>query len=273
MSTTLTTLIVDDESLARRGLKIRLEQFDDIDVIGECSNGREALKIVAEKRPALVFLDIQMPGIDGFEVIKGMQGDDMPLVVFVTAFDQYAVDAFEVHAIDYILKPVEEDRLAQAIGKARLRLTEKGAASDKEKLLSLIGDITGKAPGDLSGLINKPEELKKTYSDKISIKDGGKVTLVKTCEIDWVDAAGDYMCVHVGDTIHIMRITMKQLEAQLDPEIFQRVHRSTIVNLSRVKQVCSHMNGEYHLILECGSRLKMSRTFKDKVHHFINSKA
>lgn len=269
MKEPITTIIVDDESLARRGLMIRLQEFEDIEIVGECSNGRDALKMIIEKQPKLMFLDIQMPGLDGFDVVKGMQGDDMPMVVFVTAFDQYAVDAFNVHAVDYILKPVEDERLQQAVEKARAKEQEKDAVSDKEKLLTLIGDITGKAPSDMDDLLNGKSEPKPQYSEKISIKDGSNVTIVKTQDIGWIDAAGDYMCVHVGDDIHIMRITMKQLEAQLNPEIFQRVHRSTIVNLSQVKQVCSHMNGEYYLMLESGARLKMSRTFKDKVKHFL----
>lgn len=269
MTKPITTLIVDDESLARRGLNIRLQEFDDIEVIGQCANGREALKIIAQERPDLVFLDIQMPGVDGFEVVKSMQGDDMPIVIFVTAFDQYAVDAFKVHAVDYILKPVEIERLEMAVEKVRRKLEEKNAVSEKAKLLSIIGDITGKPAAELA-TSNIDEMAKKTdYPEKISIKDGSNVNIVKVQDIDWVDAAGDYMCVHVGDNIYIMRSTMKQLEKQLNPELFQRVHRSTIVNLDRVKQVCSHINGEYNLILECGSRLKMSRSFKDKVKRFM----
>jgi len=267
--TCLETVIVDDESLARRGLKIRLQDFDDIKVVGECSNGREALALIAKVQPQLVFLDIQMPGIDGFDVVKGLQGDDMPMVIFVTAYDQYAVDAFDVHAIDYILKPVDEDRLGLAINKARERLQGRDALSDKEKLLTVIGDITGKVPANIEEVLRDNGDLKKQYPEKISIKDGSNVAIVRTNDIDWVDAAGDYMCVHALGEIHVMRITMKQLELQLDPEVFQRVHRSTIVNLNRVKQVCSHINGEYHLILECGARLKMSRTFKDKIKRFV----
>lgn len=264
----ITSIIVDDESLARRGLSLRLQEFDDIEVIAQCSNGREAIEKIAKELPQLVFLDIQMPGMDGFDVVSSIQGDTMPMVVFVTAYDQYAIDAFDIHAVDYLLKPIEEERLSVAITKVRERLNQRDALVDKEKLLNLIGDITGKDPSDLneieSELANKSQ-----YPDKISIKDNSTVTIVPTKDIDWVDAAGDYMCIHVGDDIHIMRTTMKQLEMQLDPDIFQRVHRSTIVNLNRVKQVCSHMNGEYHLILQGGARLKMSRSFKDKVKHFL----
>ncbi|MFT7559232.1 MAG: two-component system LytT family response regulator [Flavobacteriales bacterium] len=267
MNTPIRTIVVDDEALARRGLKIRLKEFPDVELIAECANGREALKSIESLQPDLVFLDIQMPGLDGFDVIKSMQSDDMPMVVFVTAFDQYAVEAFDVRAVDYILKPVEEDRLAQAIEKARANIASKSALSDKQQLLSLIGDITGKTPSDLADAFYS-EKHRKGYPDKLYIKDGSDVAIVDMHEIDWIDAAGDYMCVHVGEKIHIMRTTMKQLDEQLDPELFQRVHRSTIVNLSRVKQLCSHINGEYHIVLACGARLKMSRSYKKKISHF-----
>ncbi|VUD40427.1 Transcriptional regulatory protein YehT [Thalassocella blandensis] len=270
MSKKITAIIVDDESLARRGLGLRLKEYEDIEVIAQCSNGREATAAIAKELPQLVFLDIQMPGMDGFDVVRSIQGDEMPMVIFVTAYDQYAVDAFNVHAVDYLLKPIEEDRLQTAIEKVRTRINEQGALTDKERLLNLIGDITGTKPSNLNDVEDSLSANNKTsYPEKISIKDNQTVTIIQTQDIDWVDAAGDYMCIHVGDDIHIMRTTMKQLEAQLDPDIFQRVHRSTIVNLNRVKQVCSHMNGEYHLILEGGARLKMSRSFKDKVKHFL----
>lgn len=268
MTQKITAIIVDDESLARRGLSLRLQAFDDIEVIAQCSNGREGVEAIAKLQPQLVFLDIQMPGMDGFDVVRSIQGDAMPMVVFVTAYDQYAVDAFNVHAIDYILKPIEEERLSLAVAKVRDHMHHRDALTDKAKLLNLIGDITGTTPSDLDELETSLSQ-KSQYPDKISIKDSSTVTIVETKTIDWVDAAGDYMCIHVGDEIHIMRTTMKQLEKQLDPDIFQRVHRSTIVNLNRVKQVCSHMNGEYHLILEGGARLKMSRSFKDKIKHFL----
>ena len=270
MNEKISTIIVDDESLARRGLGLRLQAFDDVEIIAQCSNGREAAEAIAKTQPQLVFLDIQMPGMDGFDVVRSIQGDAMPMVVFVTAFDQYAVDAFNVHAVDYLLKPIEEDRLQQALEKVRSRINASEAITDKEKLLNLIGDITGTKPSNLDEVENSlTSGTKSSYPEKISIKDSQTVTIIQIKDIDWVDAAGDYMGIHVGDDIHIMRTTMKQLEAQLKPDIFQRVHRSTIVNLSRVKQVCSHMNGEYHLILEGGARLKMSRSFKDKVKHFL----
>jgi len=268
MSDTIKTIIVDDESLARRGLSLRLQQFPEIEVLALCENGRQAVSAIAELNPDLVFLDIQMPGMDGFEVIKALQTDALPLIVFVTAFDQYAVDAFQIHALDYLLKPIEDARLHEAVGRVRSRLQEQEAFTYKDKLFQMVGQITGSEPQNLNELEITLSE-KSAFPESIAIKDGSTVTIVATQEIDWIDAAGDYMCIHVGDDIHIMRATMKQLETQLDPAIFQRVHRSTIVNLSRVKQVCSHINSEYHLVLTNGARLKMSRTFKDKVKHFL----
>jgi two-component system LytT family response regulator len=263
--TTLRTLIVDDEALARRGLRMRLEKHADVEILGECRNGREALASIPELEPDLVFLDIQMPGFDGFDVVRSMQGDDMPMVVFATAFDHFAVKAFEVHAVDYILKPVDEKHLSRALDRARERLVQKLAVSDKEHLLEVIGEITGRAPSEMEKWMEGGARPMHQYPEKIAIRDGGNTTLVPAADIDWVDAAGDYMCVHASGRIHIMRITMKQLEDQLDPALFQRVHRSTIVNLDRVQKISAHMNGEFHLILSDNTRLKMSRGYKEKV--------
>ncbi len=259
-------IIVDDESLARRGLKLRLNEYSDIQVIAECRNGREALQAIVEHQPDLMFLDIQMPGMSGFDVIKAMQGDNMPLVVFVTAFDQFAVEAFEVHAVDYVLKPVDEARLARAIDRARKYIQREEAFNEKNRLMDLITHITGEEPVHLS---DGKQETEKEYPDKIIIKDRGEINFVKTDEIQWIEAAGDYMCIHADDCVHVLRSTLKELEQQLNPDIFQRIHRSTIVNLSLVKKVCSHINSEYFLVLNSGARLKMSRSYKDKINHFF----
>ncbi|MDA0977318.1 MAG: LytTR family DNA-binding domain-containing protein [Proteobacteria bacterium] len=268
MTEPLKAIIVDDESLARKGLKLRLDEMDGVEVIGECGNGREALNMVAELEPDLGFLDIQMPGMTGFDVISKMQQDDMPLIIFVTAYDQYAIDAFNVHAVDYLLKPIENTRLKEAVDRACAHRAADGAVTDKQRLLELIISITGKSEHSISQLL-KDHTGVKSYPDKIAIKDTGETTLVKSADIDWVDAAGDYMCIHANDETHVMRITMKELEQQLDPAQFQRVHRSTIVNLNRVSKVCSHMNGEFHLILDNGASIKMSRSYKEKVKHFF----
>lgn len=266
--TTLKAIIVDDEELARQGLAMRLEQFDDIDVVQFCKNGREAIQGIVEHEPDVVFLDIQMPGMSGFEMISEIQGDVMPMIIFVTAYDAFAVDAFKVHATDYLLKPVEVDRLAEAIEKARKLKESESVLNEKQKLLDLAVSITGKSPAAIGELLESGEDIVE-HADRLAIKDGSSITFVPVRDIDWIDAAGDYMCVHAKGETHIMRTTMKELEAKLDPSIFQRVHRSTIVNLERVEKVSSHINGEYHLMLSCGSSLKMSRSYKEKVKHFF----
>ncbi|NKB32274.1 MAG: response regulator [Pseudomonadales bacterium] len=267
-STNLKAIIVDDEELARQGLAMRLEQYDDVDVVKECQNGKEAIAAIIEHEPDIVFLDIQMPGMTGFEMISEVQGDVMPMVIFVTAYDAFAVDAFKVHAIDYLLKPVEGERLAEAITRARQFKNQESAVNEKQKLLDLAVALTGKSPAAIGELIESGEDIVE-HADRLAIKDGSSITFVPVRDIDWIDAAGDYMCVHANGETHIMRTTMKELEAKLDPTIFQRVHRSTIVNLERVDKVSSHINGEFHLTLSCGSSLKMSRSYKEKVKHFF----
>lgn len=261
-------IVVDDESLARKGLTMRLEQFSQIDVLQSCRNGKEALAAIAEHAPDLVFLDIQMPGMTGFEVIEQLQQDNMPMIIFVTAYDAFAVDAFTANAVDYLLKPIEDDRLQRAVEKAVVQVSQKHAVMEKQRLLDIVIGLTGKSEMAIHQLLRNGDD-KSPYSDRLAIKDGSSTTFVPVKDIDWVDAAGDYMCVHVQGQTHIMRTTMKELEAQLDPNIFQRVHRSTIVNLQRVEKVSSHINGEFHLTLTCGSSLKMSRSYKDKVKHFF----
>jgi len=238
---------------------MRLAAIPEIEVVANCANGREAIAAIEGEQPDVVFLDIQMPGLDGFDVVRRLQTDAMPLVVFVTAFDRYAVTAFDVHALDYLLKPVEEARLAQTIERVRARLSERDTSAEKTRLLEFMLHMTDKSAieSDTRGTL-----------DRLRIRDGNEVSLIPTEEIDWIDAAGDYMCVHAGNTTHIMRSTMKALEAQLDDKRFQRIHRSTIVNVERVVKLTAHDNGEYFLTLACGTRLKLSRTYRDRLSHF-----
>jgi two-component system LytT family response regulator len=267
-SLTIRTLVVDDEPLARSGLCLRLEKYPQIEVLRSCQNGKEALAAIAELAPDLVFLDIQMPGFTGFDVVERLQQDNLPAIVFVTAYEAFAVDAFTANAVDYLLKPVEDDRLERTIAKVTQHVSRKEAAMEKQRLLDIVIALTGKSRGAINQLLQGGSNSA-SYPDRLAIKDGSSTTFVPVKDIDWVDAAGDYMCVHVGGQTHIMRTTMKELEAQLDPSIFQRVHRSTIVNLQRVEKVSSHINGEFHLTLSNGSSLKMSRSYKDKVKHFF----
>jgi two-component system LytT family response regulator len=269
MTHALKTIIVDDEALARRGLKLRLSAREDVEIIAEAKNGREALKLIHEHEPDLIFLDIQMPGIDGFEVLRQLLPENMPAVVFVTAFNDYAIKAFEANALDYLLKPIEDSRLFEALDRVKESLSQKQALEHKQSLLKLVGDITGEPIASMEELTAKGvDSLKKKEVPKLAIKDGGTTTWVPQDQIDWIDAAGDYMCVHAEGETHIMRMTMKKLEAELDPDHLQRIHRSTIVNIHRVTEMRAHINGEYFLTLIGGNSVKLSRTYKDKLKLF-----
>ena len=264
----LTAIVVDDEELARQGLQLRLQNIEQVKVVDECSDGKAALAAILEHEPDIVFLDIQMPGMTGLELINEIQGDVLPMIIFVTAYDAFAIDAFKVHAVDYLLKPVEQDRLEESIRLCLQRKIERTASDDKQRLLDMVVALSGKSKSAIGEILESGEELVEKV-DRLAIKDGSSISFVPVRDIDWIDAAGDYMCVHAKGETHIMRTTMKDLEARLDPTMFQRVHRSTIVNLERVEKVSSHINGEFHLSLSCGSTLKMSRSYKDKVKHFF----
>jgi two-component system LytT family response regulator len=269
MAQVLKTIVVDDEPLARRGLKLRLKGIDDVEVIAEAKNGREALELVRKLDPDLLFLDIQMPGMDGFDVLRSLEADEMPAIVFVTAFDDYAIKAFEANALDYLLKPIEDKRLSDALDRVRDNLDQRHALRHRKSLLKLVGDITGEPVGSMEELSAKGvASLKKKEVPRLAIKDGGHTTWIPQDQIEWIDAAGDYMCVHSGGETHIMRMTMKMLEDSLDPDYLQRIHRSTIVNVDQVKEMRAHINGEYFLTLKGGHVVKLSRTYKDKLKLF-----
>lgn len=272
MSEIIRTIVVDDEPLARRGLLVRLAQFEHIEVIAECANGRDALDVIVAQKPDLVFLDIQMPGLNGFDVLRKVSQsvEQMPVVVFVTAYDQYAIRAFEVRALDYLLKPVDEDRLAQALERISQALTEQRDKQQQSKLVDLVAEMTGEDCEDILKRLAEGQSLTSDhYPEHIAIKESGEITRVAISAIEWVDAAGDYMCIHAGNEIHILRRTMKELEKELNPKNFQRIHRSAIVNINQVEKLCSRQNGEYHLILQNGAELKVSRSYKDKIKQLI----
>lgn len=269
MENPLKTIIVDDESLARRGLKHRLKDVNDVEIVAEAANGREALKLIRERSPDLVFLDIQMPGMDGFDVLRALEPGELPAIVFVTAFDDYAIKAFEAHALDYLLKPIEDSRLAEALERVREHRERKRAVEHRKSLLELVGRITGQPVGSMRELAARGvDKLKRKETPKLAIRDGGRTTWVKQEDIEWIDAAGDYMCVHAEGETYIMRMTMKQLENELNPDILQRIHRSTIVNVNRVREMQAHINGEYFLTLNGGHTVKLSRSYKEKLRHF-----
>jgi two-component system LytT family response regulator len=263
-------ILVDDEPLAVRGMKLRLAEFPEIEVIAECANGREAVKEIKAKSPDLIFLDIQMPGLDGFGVVRALIGAPAPLIIFVTAYDKYAIDAFEANALDYLVKPVDEERLKDAIHRAREAIRSRAAASRESKLVELLASLSEGEQDQIKELIQDPAWMEKDrYSERLSFKDGSKVVMLNADDIDWIDAAGDYMCIHAAGKTHIIRETMKTLQQRLDPSRFQRIHRSAIVNIKKVKELHPHSNGEYFVILENGSELKLSRSYKDVVARFL----
>jgi two-component system LytT family response regulator len=270
MNQTLNAIIVDDESLARRGLALRLQHIPLVDVVAECANGQEALQQIAELSPDLLFLDIQMPGMDGFELISQLQTDNMPMVIFVTAYDQYAVEAFKVHAVDYVLKPIDDDRLHEAIERAVAYRQQEESERTKKKLVDLVMGMTGASASSIEQMAHQGEPPR-TYPEKLTIKDGSDIQFVRMDDIRWVDAAGDYMCVHAAGNTHIMRITMKQLEDLLDPARFLRVHRSTMVNANFITGAQTLNNGEYLLGLDGGTQLKVSRSYRDRIKQLLSA--
>ena len=264
------TIIVDDEPLARRGLELRLREAPDVEIVRQCANGREAIAAIAELAPDLMFLDIQMPGLSGLDVVAQVPQESLPMIVFVTAFDRFAIQAFEAHALDYLLKPVDDERLGRALERVRAQWQQKQAVAQREQLMALLAEVTGKGEieADALGAI---EPQGRRYATLLPIRVGRETVRLDVATIDWIDAAGDYMCVHAAGQTHVLRATMKELEQMLDPRRFQRVHRSTIVNLARVTALRPHLNGECFLRLQSGQEVKLSRSYRDKVEVLLDS--
>src|SRR5438105_5752946 len=268
------TLIVDDEGLSRRGVELRLRNAADFEIVAQCATGREALAAIQQYKPDLVFLDIQMPNMSGFEVLAQLPQESLPVVVFVTAYDQYAIRAFEARAVDYLLKPVDDKRFNAALERVRNQVQSRNATNQRDRLVEIIAEITGSGELALEELLTHgPKATEPRRPEILPIRQGRETVRVTIASIEWIDAAGDYMCIHASGNTHILRGTMKELEELLDPRLFQRVHRSTIVNLRLVKSLRAHMNGEYFLTLEGGHELKLSRTYRDKVEYFLSSSA
>lgn len=264
---TIKAILVDDEKLAIQGLQLRLEPFDDIDIVATCHNGREAIRKIKTLKPDLVFLDIQMPGFDGFSVVQGVMDIDPPMFVFVTAYSEHAIRAFDAQAVDYLMKPVDPQRLADTMDRVRARLVDRKSADEIERLKNVISDV---APEAVQNISDEEEAAAGRYEKLINVKDRGQIFRVDVGTIERIEAAGDYMCIFTGDNSLILRETMKDLEKRLDPRTFQRVHRSKIVNLDQVRQVKPHTNGECFLILESGAEVKVSRSYRDVVARFVH---
>jgi len=265
----LRTVIVDDEPLSLDLLRAVLSEISDIEIVGECCNGKEAVEAAINLQPELLFLDIQMPGMNGFDVIKSLQTDIMPMVVFITAFDQYAVDAFDLHAVDYVLKPLDSERIARSVDRAVDRLKNDVDRSFKSPLIGAIEEISERASKEEQIEYvdsNLPDGMKR----KLLVRDSGVVKVIPFDDIDWVDAAGDYMCVHAVGETHVIRSTLRDLMGKLDDNLFVRIHRSTIVNVERVVSVTPLQKGGSLLHLTQGESLKVSRNYRDSIRKFFN---
>ncbi len=263
------TLLADDEPLARRGLELRLAGEPDIHIVDQVGDGAAAVRAVSAHAPDLLFLDVQMPGLDGFAALREIPAQQMPLVVFVTAYDHYALNAFEANAVDYLLKPVDDSRLHQALFRVREALDRRDASDHRARLLGLLGAISGRPSLTLDEALEAggAHDLRDPDAP-LAIRDGAHTVRLPRASIRWVDAAGDYLCIHTDHETHVLRASLAQLEKRLDPARFPRIHRSTLINAARVSSLRPHLNGEYFLTLDCGQELKLSRSYRDRLALF-----
>ncbi|WP_412972675.1 LytR/AlgR family response regulator transcription factor [Glaciecola sp. MF2-115] len=286
--TKIKTIIVDDEPLALKLLAAKLNKLPNIDIIAQCSNGREAIEAVIELKPDLLFLDIQMPGITGLEVVKNLQNDAMPLIIFATAYEQYALEAFDANAVDYVLKPIDDVRIERAIGRAaqRMQVMTNETSNNKSDVIEAIAQMDKKQNKTVTWQANDSypqdddstentnagqEEDLQLKNRKIVIKERDEIHLLKQHDIEWIDAAGDYVCVHALGETHVKRCTLKEMLEYLDEDVFKRVHRSTIVNLNFIDKVIPHTKGEFFLMMGEYDKIKVSRNYKDVVKTFLTN--
>jgi two-component system LytT family response regulator len=258
-------LVTDDEPIARRRIRRFLRSENNVDVIGECSNGREAIEAIREHNPDLVFLDVQMPDVDGFGVVSALGPDQMPAVIFVTAYDEYALKAFEVHAMDYLLKPFDAERFKTAFQRAREHIDRVTTAEAGRRLKTLLEQVLSDDRVDVPGGLPSAPPPKANYLDRLMVKSDGRVFFVKVTDVDWFEASGNYVRVHVGKISHLIRETMAGVESSLNPALFARIHRAVIVNLDRIKELQPWFAGDYVVILRDGRQLKLSRTYRDQL--------
>jgi two-component system LytT family response regulator len=242
-------LIVDDEPLARERIRRFLARESDIELVGECSDGREAVESIRRLRPDLVFLDIQIPERDGFGVLEEIGAEELPSVIFVTAYDRYAIKAFDFHALDYLLKPYTGERFRRSVERAREQLQRSKGGHIDERLISLLEHL----------------KAEQKYLERLMVKTAGRVFFLRTDEIDWIEAEGNYVRLHVGREAHLLRETMNRLASRLDPEKFLRIHRSTLVHIERIKELQPMFGGEYTVVLRDGTQLTLSRSHRDKL--------
>ena len=255
MTTPIRVLIVDDEPLARRGVRSRLRKHSDIEIVAECATGRAAVAAIRERAPDLVFLDVQMPHMNGFEVLRTLEHDKIPAVIFLTAYDQYALEAFSVHALDYLLKPIDDARFESALLHARETIRNHDLPDFEKRIRELVKNSGGR------------EAVQ--YETRFSVRTGQRIVVVLVSDIDWIEACGDYVTLHAGNRTHLLRQTMNKMESQLDPARFLRIHRSTIVQTSRIRELVALDNREFLLRLSDGKELKTSRSYSERIEKWL----
>jgi two-component system LytT family response regulator len=252
-------LIIDDEPLARRGIRVRLKSFSDFTILEECEDGVAGITAIRRHDPDLVFLDVQMAGLNGFEMLKRLPGNRKPFIIFLTAYDQYALRAFEVHALDYLLKPIDAERFAEAMERARRQLTLHSADSIEARLRGLLAEY---------GSTGTPSP----YLERFTVRTGRRISFVLVDEIDWIEAVGDYAGLHVGNQNPLLRETLNSLEGRLDPEKFVRIHRSAMVQISRICEFSTLPNRELRVRLTSGVDLRVSRTYRHRLDKWLSGK-
>jgi len=253
-------LIVDDEPLARTGVAQLVEPVEEVTVVGEAADGTEAVRQIDENEPDLVFLDVQMPEMSGLEVVRRVGVEEMPVTIFVTAYDEYAVDAFEAHALDYLLKPIDEERFAEALDRARTQLRQAEASALSDQLHGLLRQYA-----------DADDEEESPSIDRFTVRGRDRIYFVDAEDVQWIESEGDYAALHDGEDVHLVRKTMKELDEKLDADCFLRVHRSYIVNVDYVEALRPMDHGTYRLIMTAGSALKTSRGYRENVEALIES--
>jgi two-component system LytT family response regulator len=253
MKQRIRAIIVDDEPLAREGVRLHLEAEPDIDIIGEAGNGEEAVSLIETVRPDLLFLDVQMPGLDGFGVLEAIGAAHMPVTIFKTAYDQFALRAFDAHAIDYILKPYDAQRFSSAIERARMHLSGRRKVQIDDRLDSLLDEL----------------RTRNQYLERLVVRSGGRILILRVADVDWVEAASNYVRLHAGGREYLLRETMTALESKLDPADFVRIHRSTIVRVDKIRELEPLFQGDYVVILDGNTRLTSSRGYRERLQELL----
>ena len=254
---TIRAVIVDDEPLARRRIRGLLVEAGDVEIVAECANGREAIRAIEESPPELLFLDIQMPEIDGFDVLRAIGPGRVPVVIFVTAYDQFALRAFEAHALDYLLKPFDDERFEAALRRARERIRQQAGGDLDRRLRALLEEVRGG----------------RGYLQRLVVPTGNRSVFVRTEEIDWIEAERNYIRLHAAGRAYLLRENLGHVESALDPARFCRIHRSTIVNVDRIQAVESLLGGEYLVVLHDGTKLTSGRSYRRNLHALLGKES